>query len=709
MNNLLAAAVVILQVLSGLVIWVAISGSLIRNLFLTLGIGAALGTFLSMIVSVLLQETPVATVAWAIPFMASIILVVARRKAFICFFGKATVTRAELVALAITLSIAGLLLIVSWIRRPLSAIRSGESVDMYFLEALSNGISRLGPDQSILMSGGSLRYHWFVYGWAGELTSTTGLDNFVALTRILPIVSLLGASLIAIGWAASLTFGDRPSPVWVPALAGILVTVGGYTGALYGVILNFDSPSQALTTVWLLAVSALTTAYFAHDTRHFSKVQNVFVLGVIGILVFALIGGKASSGLVVLGALSFCVLISAIFHAPWTKRAILTTTVAFLAAATCYLWVLSGIAIDENLTESVAVKASTWQNLDPIAGRWATWMGTFALIMAVSTRIIGMTWFFESREKFARPAIVFVTGAMLTGFAALILLSDGINELWFVLAASAPTSIIAAYGVGQAFQRLEIPLWLPIVVALPASALSLILSWNWRIADNLNDNSFFKMPGLLYWLSIVLVWIVIPILSFLVLRMKHYNPEIRNLVTATCGLSIIALTLTSILTRPAVLWTQTRVLTTEIGLVKPQANFEDSNIQSASGSDVIDDQLAAALWLQENSKVTDLIATSNPGSSFIPALTGRQMYIAGYLYQIGLGASSEAETVEQRAASSSLLASGELGAISQDLCTQDIDWFWIENSNENLLGRQPAYTSKNVSVYSSQSLCSLEN
>lgn len=710
MNNLIAVGMIICQITAGVVIWLILLGKFTRSLFLTLGIGIAFGTFLSMIFGVLLHGTFLETIGWATPVVLAVVLALARWNNFLSNAKHLHTTRAEWVGALITLSVAGGLMLISWVRIPLTSVRAGGSIDMYFFEALSNGIAKFGPSESILMSGGSLRYHWFTYGWAGELSQIAGLDSFVALTRFLPVIALVGAGFISIGWAGSLTFGDRPSPIWVPSLAGLLVSVGGYTGALYGVILNTDSPSQALSTVWLLALSAIATLYLGPSSTSLHHGNHLAVAGSIGVLTFAVVGGKASSGFVVLGALGFATAIGLLLQLPWAKRALFITLIATIAAGICYLWVLSGIAIDENLTESLAIKASTWQNLDPVIGRWAPLLGTAALVLAVSTRVAGIGWFLTKKSMLTQPAVLFSLGAMLTGISALVILSEGINELWFVLAASAPAAVISAYGAGQASWSFKRPVFMALVVAVPASALSLLLSQNWKFDTAFTQDSFFAWPGILYWLSIVSVWIVVPLLGFFALKSSKPQVGRRQMMVGIFGLSLLALTFTAILTRPAVLWTQSRTLTTEIGLVTPQSQGTDDQ-NSANSSTVesmlINDQLAASDWLATNTEIADVIATSVPTSAQIPALTGRRMFIAGSAYQRGLGAASEAQVVQSRTDASELLNSPAWNSVARNMCDAGVQWFWIENADASSISRISSFSSGVVSLYSKDALCGL--
>jgi len=707
MSILLAIGVILVQVASGVVILCVLLGQYVRSFFLTLGMGIALGTFLSMISSVLLQGTLLESLGWAIPFVFACTLAGAHRKKFRQSLSSLTSSSQENIALLLTLAVGGLLMIIGWVRTPISAIRAGGSVDMYFLEALSRGITNFGPAHSILMADGSLRYHWFTYAWAGNISDVASLESFVALTRVLPAIALIGATLIAVGWAGSLNFGQHKSPWWVPTLAGLLVTVGGYSGALYGVILNSDSPSQSLSVVWLLALSLVFITFVSPVNKHALRtVEKYYFLLIGATLAFATIGGKASTGIVALGAMAVTTVAGFLLRQPWKSRALIFTLVTFFAAGIAYLWVLSGIAIDENLTEQVSVKASTWQGLDPIVGRWGVLLGTTALILAVTARVAGLGWLLKSRESVKEPSVIFAVGAMATGISAILLLSEGINELWFVLAASAPAAIIAAYGSGQAASQIKRPLTLASIAAIPASAVTLLLSRNWGFSGQNPSSSLLAWPGVLYWLAAVSIWTLIPTISLLLLwNRKSFRMSSQRLLISVVAISVIALPMTSLLTRPAALWTQYRTLTTEIGMVTPNSLTVDSPNQQIGLKSQIDDQLAGSEWLLGNSSPKDLIATSEPTSAQIPALTGRQMYLGGSIYQLGLGSASESEIVRTRFELSERLGGPNWSTALETICSNGVEWFWIEGNEFITSSFEPSFKSNGVSIFARTTLC----
>jgi hypothetical protein len=716
----LAALIVLLQVVTGSLIILKTPLASSRSKFEILGLGLALGTFLSMLSASLFLTTPLAPFAWAIPSLLVIVFSIITIRQVRKELGNLTLPRPEVAAVVIGLIVGSSLLAINWIRAPLSSIRAGGSVDMYFFEALSRGISQFGPAESILMSGGSLRYHWFTYGWAGQLTEAADLPSFVALTRILPIVSMIGVILLSASWAKSMKIGNTRSPSWVPSLAVLLIVFAGYSGALYGGILNFDSPSQSTTTVWLLALvivflRGLTTI---GENQSSFQGQHVRTRLISALFVFAFAvattGGKASHAIVALGGFAFIALMGIALRAPWRNQGILLFLAALVGVTLTFIIVLSGVGVEQNLTEEISVRASTWQGLDPLTGRWGPLFGTFALILAVLARLSGAMWLVTDRKARRSPELFFASGAVAVGFLALLALRGGINELWFLLAASAPVAVISAYGVGQAQSWLHFHsgktkvLWTTFAIAMAASMVSLILSRNWVFASS--PIEFFQWPGLLFWLAILLIWLLIPLMACIFWRATRSEipaisaPAWRWVLAVTAS----SLVFTSILTRPAVIWTESRTLTTEAGLLQPSAPVEilrEQSTERQGGSDPLSERFAAAQWLNDSTSIEDIVITSLPYSSFIPAFTGHRMYLAGQEYQFGLGPVSQHPEIERRAELSRNLGSSLNSDLAQNLCQEGVSYAWVEGGRFGS-GLEPTISFGNVALFDLRPRCS---
>ncbi len=714
MSIFLASSIILIQIATGAFLLLLIPALNFRSKYAIAGLGLAIGTLLSMLSSVLLNATVLASIAWFIPTIMVGLVCAFRFSSLREQLRELQKQRNESIAVAIGLAAGLILLAINWIRVPLSSIRAGSSVDMYFLEALSRGVSQFGPNHSILMSGGSLRYHWFTYGWAGELTQVANLNSFVALTRFLPLMALLGMVLIAASWAASIRINNRLSPWWVPSLAVLLIVVGGYTGALYGVILNFDSPSQSLTTVWLLGLVFL----FLHGLRTESRSALVFIGLGVGLLALGTTGGKVSHAVVGLGGVGLVVITSLLFRQSYWKRAASLGLAATLGVAIAYFWVLFGVGVQENLSEVIAVRASTWQGLDPVSGKWGPLLGTIALLLAIIARLAGTTWFFTTASGRKSPELMFSIGAFFTGALALLSLREGINELWFLLAASAPIAVVSAYGVGQAQVSLttrigkQKVLVITFLIAGIASLASLLLSRNW-IFETV-PLTFFQWPGLLFWLAIVSVWIIIPLLAFLVLRklLKTGQRSLQSIALPIFAISVSALVLTSILTRPSVLWTESRPLNTGFGIVQPSGpSAAEVNTIPVRPVDSLgfEPGFNAAAWLKMNSQVEDIVVTNRPDSSFIPAFTGNQMYLAGEPYQFGLGAADQRVEIERRSLISRSLTAGLNVALLNTLCQEGIKFAWIEAPTDSVapIDAVTFESFENITLYDLRQYCTI--
>jgi len=689
MSVLLAIAIVIAQGAAGTIWWWALRSRGSVSWAESAGMGLALGTVASLITGVVLRPV-MGPWGWSVPVVITAVIASLRAP-----WLKAQIRRTELPpshAVAIVVgSIAGLVIIIgNWMRVPLDAVSDSSYADIYFLEALSRGVTHWGPGHSILMDGGQLPYHWFTYGWIGQLAASAGTESFFALTRVLPVVAAIGMVLLAIAWTQLL--GTR-QPRWVPSLAAVLVVFAGYPGALYGSILNFDSPSQSLTTVWLLAFG-FAVIVFLHGARS-------LLLIAVGLLAVALVGGKVSHAAVAAAGVVLLAVVGAFTRAPWRVRAGIVLIVTGVAMGITFLLVLRGAALEENITETLAVKASTWQGLDPLVGRWGPVLGTIALALAVSARPAGLALLVGQRRWRADPAVIFALGGFIAGLGALLVLREGVNETWFVLAASAPAGALSAVGVGVGLawlrrQGLARPLGVAVALAVPVSVLVLILTWNWPIDPNS------PAPRVLPWLAAVAPWLLAPLVSWWLVRWKA--PQVSTVWKPVATLSVGVIVLTSIVTRPAAAWTALRPVTTETGVLQPTAG-NASVPPSPTVVSMDQDRSNGASWLKDNASDEAIVATTNTGSAFLPAVTGLRTYLSGAAYQAGLGASGSRPEVERRSAIASALTSDDWESVTPELCDAGVDYYWIEGAAPIRDVVAADFDSENVVILSRSALC----
>lgn len=644
--TLLAAFVVLVSAAAGAGWWMLLRrGATVAEV---VGMGLALGTFESMLSSMVLVATPLATTAWLLPALVVAPMLLWQRKRL----SVVRSTAAEWVAIAIGMVGGLVLLFANWARVPLGEQAAASYADLAFFEALSRGLAENGPGESILMAGGALRYHWFTYAWAGSVARVGDTESFASLTRVLPVVTLVGVVLLVAAWSARMS-----AVLWVPTLAVLLAVVAGYAGALYGGILNFDSPSQAMTTMWLLALLLAVSHWLAGGSP--------WTLVVIGALAVACTGGKASHAIVAVGAVGLTSAVGLATRSPWWRRSAVALAVVVIAVAATYVVVLSGVAIERNVASELAVKASTWQGLDPVAGAVGVALGTAALLLAVLARLAGIGWLLATPGGRSLPDTWLGLGGVVVGVLALVVLRQGVNDLWFILAASAPGAVLSAVGVGEALSRtaalerhgrLRTPLPWAIVVAVPPTLVCLALSWNWPQARSL-----------LNWLAPISAWVLAAAAAALVTAAVARGH--RRVLVAT-ALTLAALTFTAIASRASSVWTASRTVTTETGSVQPQPG--DVAVTAVS----YDDAVAAADWL--STRPGTLVATSDPTSAWVPALSGRTMFLAGERYQLGLGPAGQEPAVTERSAQSRAFAGRPSPATAGPLCVAGVDYVWLE-------------------------------
>ena len=691
LSLVIVVSVLALQTLGGATWWWLLRRGRVTSAAELVGMGLALGTITSTVSAIVLKPTPLSSTAWALPAIAALLValvVLCRKGRQIRPSSLDCQTHGELRALVLGVVVGMVPIWINWRRIPLGNATDSSFLDLYFLQALSNGLARFGGGESILMTGGSLRYHWLSYAWIGEIDQTAGLPVFAGLTRVLPIVALIGVSALAARWSAVLARGSRFAG-WVPAVAVLLVVAGGYTGALYGSILNFDSPSQTLTTLWLLGL-LITVVFYLQDGRR-------WLLAAVAVLAAASTGGKVSHIAVAAGGLLLLSIIGLLTRQGWRWRAVVALVVSGISALFTYVLLIRGAAIDRNLVEDVAVKASTWQGLDPLPGTWGILAGTIALVLAALARVLGIAWLARERRWRTDPSALLALGGLSVGFVALLALRDGINETWFLLAASAPAAIVSAVGAISALayvsERLGPPgirraLLLAIATAIPA----LILSMN-IFSDEVRPFA--------HWLATWMPWLVAAI-GALFLTSRGSDGSRLSLAIA---LAIFALVASSVLTRPSVWWTSQRQVFTETADVIPEAFAPGStDNSSASGGSIGLSRVHVAAELRALAAPKDVVFTNAPYSSFVPAYTGLRMYLAGERYQFGLGAAGDVGELRDRQSGISQVAADSTAA-STLLCPDDVDWLWWEGDVPEVFRDLVRIAGAEVSVIDFRDVC----
>ena len=690
-----AVIVIAVQSATGAVWWAQVRS---RNIgpIERAGMGLALGTGAATISGAILGQVVPDGLAWAAPTLLTLVIafpVLLRRRALQRRARPTHASGAPLAPAVLALIAGGALgvasIAVNVLKYPLDWVGSVTSYhqDMFFFEALATSITRFGPSDTIFLADGTIRYHWFTYAWAGQLSEAIGAGPFVVLTRVLPLTALVGTMLIAVFWTQRLTHGRGR---WAPSLAVVLIVFGGYLGATYGTILNFDSPSQQLATVWMLGLSvALLESTRPRATDGRRRWHQWAGLGVIALFAAASTGGKGSIGAVVIAAWAFTALVGSVRRAEWAPRA----WAAFLAASAgtgiVYLAVVGGSAWGGGLIiGGLLNKASSVQGLNPTDARWGIALGTGILILAVLPRWAGLAWLVAAPSSRWKPVTLYSVGLALVGVGTLVVLSGSLNDVWFALAASAPLCVVSAAGVSRGVRAVTVQRgWRPAAPVIWAVAaglgLSLVVMALWTFGP---DSS----PAL-RWTGPVVGLVGAVVIGTLLARHRSVRSRFAKAALALTLIIIVVMVSDARLLglRSNVFGVQGDGLRpTEFSPFLPFVESRDRVIVSAMN----EDQIAVAAWLRENSDERDIVATNMTYTPIIPALTGRRSYVSGIQYQAAYGVPSAIEGLLGREWVSWNFIDAPNADAAEALCAAGVRWVWIDSTRTPTRAWEPFAT-----------------
>ena len=305
-------------------------------------------------------------------------------------------------------------------------------VDTPHLEAMSRGISMLGPADSIFIAADPTRYHWLVYGWIGALDSWFGADPFVIQTRISPLVALVGAVLIVPSLVSFVS-----TRALAPYLAVALITSSTvFFRADIGHHLSEVSPSNSVAMSWLL----LATVVFVRRSSEASI--NVQQSAVLFVLAVATTAGKVSHGVVLLGGVMAWVIFKA--RSPGIRGRVMPAAVVSAGVVSSGILFVAG-------GESMDFGVRLGLNSDLPGYALPVW--AVLRLIAWLPRWVGLL-FVVSDSPTVSTARVVSFGMAATGLAGFFFTGqdDGAN-MFFVLAASGVVSIFSAGGLAEVLTK----------------------------------------------------------------------------------------------------------------------------------------------------------------------------------------------------------------------------------------------------------------
>lgn len=661
-NSLLLILCVSLQAWAGGYAWRALSPrsiSLAETIGAGLAVGSAVAALAAAIAGLLPLSSDVRPWAWLIVPVLGTILWATRRARGMHVRPLAPTRNGVRLGVGV-----GLLLgLVTWFvnvrNYPLAWLGDVTTYhpDMLFFQAISTSVASFGSHDSILMAGSDLRYHWFVYGWAGQLTASADSVPFVVLTRLLPMVAIVSLVLLATAWAGRLS-----RIRWVPVLAAVLVVAGGYVGASYGTILNADSPSQALSMTWLVALSMSFLAYLRHP-----KAWGLAAVTIA--LVAACAGGKISAAVVAVAGMGFVLLVSIIRREAWLRPALIAFVGSVVALVIVYGLFLTGSAEQGGLRLfNLLDKASTVQGLNPMNSMLGIIAGTVILLLAIIARWAGLAWLIVSPRSRYMPVTVYGAGLAVTGVLTILFVSGGLNDTWFALASSVPLAVFSAVGVGRALTTIRgRQILVPLVTAAALLTIVVVALW----ASDVTTHS-------LRWIGPVVALLG----SIGIALFASRSPTL----TGGFGVRAFAITLT-LLVLLACAGRISGLASNKIAVsggssggnagLSPFLAFVESQDQELIIT-INSDQVRAGSFLNERASSSDIVATNVTFSPIVASLSSLRTYVSGIKYQAPYGRPDSIPVLLQRERESFAFITSPSTTTVAPLCSAGVDWLWVD-------------------------------
>jgi hypothetical protein len=672
---LLTSTVVAVQTLGGSLLWVWVKRQRTMSWIETIALGIPLGAVVGLLAYQLFLKTPLQPVGWLAPtglIVLGYLLTSAnhtriRYPSWPDTFGLGVIGLSALV-------LAGRV----WFTTPLR--RDGWFAlfgDIPIHEAMANTLALRGPSESLMLLGGNLRYHWFADAWAGTLTEVTGAEPYVALTRTLFSVAIVGGALLA--WTlAPLFIKGR----WARVGAGLTLFLGTTVVAGFGnpgsPVLEKFSPTITFGALCLLAVSYVILSNIRERTSWASLV-GVVILGI------GVVGGRITLGAVAVGGAAALMVLALVL-----RRQRLTTLINLGALGTGFL--LAFILLTSQ--EPIATQVNPWviqPNIDaallwsliPFYNPVGYIAAVIAVIAVVSAQASGVLWSFMAPDGVRNPANYWVMGILIFGFLGVFLTQQlGYAQMTFLGSAIIPVLVASGAGLGGALENLRGQLTnvrRGVVSGAIGVLVVLLLALGTLAATPLLIG--FRYFGPTQWALPFAVWIVAFVLGYLLLKGASLATTRRNVTAA--GISMLVAT----------------TLATPVWQIAQQIRVDAGVFTTANANIVTMEDFEAADWIQRNTPVDSVWATNRmcsvvgeippecPSTNYVlSSLAKRQALIEGYSYSIGGDIIERAD--EFSWAIDRIMNSYDFGRVpstenAQYLWDQGVRYFWVDRAVVN--------------------------
>lgn len=463
--------VVLLQWLSGSVLWSTIEMAHRPSLLESIALGAPIGFALCTVFDQIFVLTPLRPIAWLIP--VALILVAFTRSSSMDGQPEQNETDFQLIAISIVGLLVGMsgiyfvyligiipmllcvvalfffrfkalmqrmLLLLTGIVFSAIAIASltistglssvsllgpliYDSDDHIFSEQMSWSIAHWGLGDNSSAVGTGIQYHWFSLAWSGLVSRASGAGPWIVNAHLIPIISFLVLSLLLI----SVSQLKRRS-IWLALFSPLcLFLADDYLAPLKFYFTGV--PTNILSHVWLLSAALLFVCY-PHEKS--TKFRLIFVL-----LSAATILGKGPYGIVLLSGLFFAITYAIFAKKLPNRSSIITTSLVsiFVLAASYFVflsepsgrsYIVSWYRFRTHIPNPLITRI-------PQGGIFAFVIGVAFIVIFLLTRYLVPIYFGIKKNVFPVQTFFFI-GCTCAGLISFVLYYEG-STTYFVNAA----------------------------------------------------------------------------------------------------------------------------------------------------------------------------------------------------------------------------------------------------------------------------------
>ena len=463
---LVSTGFIAIQILTGGLIFVALSNKTDLSWQEFCGLGLVVGSLLTIALDQIFRQTFIADYAWVLSLF-TMLLIPKSKKFFLSVATQQTQTRTRLTDLLIILAAGFLFISSDWfwalplvvliiatvvwcefakyrrhaavaaiISAPISIVSvftrpNGwwiEDSDLALNEAISQTLKVWGTQENINAVGTPTNYHWLVYAWSGLLERVSGAPNWVMNSRVIPFVVSLGTALLI--WAIISRLGYTRKVIFASLLIiGTYDTVPTW-GRGFGIGYT-PSPSQMYGLLLLL-----TFVYLVIIFEHSAPKRALILFLIIGI---GAIGAKVPHGAIVAASSGLLTVYTILKTRKLFSTSIIQLVVTTLGVFIGFVVIIGGLSDSSRgmIIDQVAFVNGITGDFRPYSLQVRWFAAVIFIFGFFSLPILGIA-LINKQKIFNNPGLrILLLGVAISGISGAMFLSGEFAvELFFAHAAS---------------------------------------------------------------------------------------------------------------------------------------------------------------------------------------------------------------------------------------------------------------------------------